>query len=147
MAGARTPYEDTSVPVVRSQERIRSCLREAGARGVQFDEDWTEGAPRLVVRFAWPHTGSDHVSIVRLEAEPLPPKSARVNEAQRERQAWRGLAWYLESNLKAATFGLIPFEAIFLAHFEGPNGKTIGDQIIPQVEQGRLALPSAGGSS
>jgi hypothetical protein len=142
MAASRTPYEDTSVPVVRSQERIRSVLRESGARGVQFEEEWTEGEARCVVRFAWPHAASDHVSVVRLEAKPLPPKSSRVNEAQRERQAWRGLAWYLESNLKAATFGLIPFEAIFLAHFEGPGGKTIGEAIIPQVEQGQLALPA-----
>lgn len=32
MASARTPYQDTSVPVERSKEQIRSALRSAAAR-------------------------------------------------------------------------------------------------------------------
>lgn len=31
MASARTPYQDTSVPVERSKEQIRSALRSAAA--------------------------------------------------------------------------------------------------------------------
>lgn len=142
---SRTPYEDTSVPAERSKTQIAKMLRSAGALGVQFDEEWENGGQSVVrVRFAWPgeHDGK---TIVRLEATTL-PASPRVSIEQRERQAWRGLAWYLESNLKAATFGLIPFEAIFLAHFEAPGGRTIGEHLIPQIEQGRLALPSGGGS-
>jgi len=112
----------------------------AGARGVQFDEEWGEQGSTCRVRFAWPHAGA-HVSIVRLQATTL-PANGRVGLEQRERQAWRGLAWYLDSNLKAATFGLIPFEAIFLAHFEVAGGATVGENLIPQLEQGRLALPA-----
>lgn len=140
MSRTRTPYEDTSVPKARSQQAIAKALREAGAQGVQFDEEWNEGASVCRVRFAWPTEGAGTVAVVRLEATTLPP-NGRISVEQRERQAWRGLAWYLTSNLKAATFGLIPFEAIFLAHFEGPGGKTIGDALIPQIAEGRLALP------
>ena len=142
MSRARTPYEDTSVSTSRSKEQIARALRSAGARGVQFDEEWNEQSSVCRVRFAWPHAGENgHVSVVRLEATTL-PADGRVSVEQRERQAWRGLAWYLESNLKAATFGLIPFEAIFLAHFEtGDQGRTIGQVLIPRLEQGQLALP------
>ena len=143
MSRTRTPYEDTSVPSVRSQQQIAKALRAAGARGVQFDEEWHEDASVVRVRFAWQH-GDGPVSVVRLEARTLPP-DGRVSIEQRERQAWRGLAWYLESNLKAATFGLIPFEAIFLAHFETPDGQTIGGHLIPQIAEGRLALPARSG--
>ena len=113
---------------------------------MQFDEEWEEGSSRCRVRFAWPHGEGENVSVVRLEATTLPP-DGRITIEQRERQAWRGLAWYLESNLKAATFGLIPFEAIFLAHFEVPGGNTIGDVLIPELEHGRLALPKPGDTS
>lgn len=139
MTRARTPYEDTSVPAERSKNQISKALRAAGARGVQFDEEWGESASVCRVRFAWEH-GGGATSVVRLEASTL-PANGRTTVEQRERQAWRGLAWYLESNLKAATFGLIPFEAIFLAHFELPDGRTLGDTLIPQIEEGRLALP------
>jgi hypothetical protein len=139
---ARTPYEDTSVSAERSKAQIAKALRAAGARGVQFDEEWQDEGSIVRVRFAWPH-GEDKntVTVVRLEATTL-PANRRVSIEQRERQAWRGLAWYLESNLKAATFGLIPFEAIFLAHFEAPGGRTIGEHLIPQITEGRLALPA-----
>ena len=73
---------------------------------------------------------------VRFAAQPLPPEEGArgggVSPDQRERQAWRGLAWYIESLTKAATFGLVPFEAVFLAYFEDPKtGQTIGEALIP----------------
>lgn len=128
------------MPAERSKEAIRRALRAAGARGVQFDEEWVEGeATTCRIRFAWPHENGERLSMVRLEARTL-PADGRVSLEQRERQAWRGLAWYLESNLKASTFGLVPFEAIFLAHFEAADGSTVGDVLIPRLEAGQLAL-------
>jgi hypothetical protein len=143
---ARTPYADTSVPVERSKSTIRDLLRNAGALGVQFEEEWGD-APLCRVRFAWP-TEAGRV-LVRLEVAPLPPGHERnvgkVDAAQRERQAWRGLAWYLEGNLKAAAFGLVRFEDIFLSFIESTDGRTIGEALIPQIVAGRLALPAADG--
>jgi hypothetical protein len=141
MTRTRTPYEDTSVPVARSQEAIRKALRAAGAVGVQFDEEWSTDDPTVCrVRFAW-ELESGQVTTVRLDARTL-PADRRISVEQRERQAWRGLAWYLESNLKAATFGLVSFEQIFLAHFEAMgDGTTVGEVLIPRLEAGTLALP------
>jgi hypothetical protein len=143
------PYQSTEVPVSRSQDQIRALLQTAGALGVQFDEEWGD-EPRCRVRFAWP-TDAGKV-VVRLEVTPLPPgvdpskraqkKRVHVDAAQRQRQAWRGLAWYLDSTLKAATFGLIRFEDVFLSFIEDGSGRTIGEVLIPQIESGRLALPS-----
>lgn len=142
------PYASTDVPVGRSQDQIRKLLQEAGALGVQFDEEWGE-APKCRVRFAWP---IDAVSVVvRLEVTPKPAgkdparRATRqrlyVDADQRQRQAWRGLAWYLEGTLKAAAFGLIRFEDVFLSFIEGPTGLTIGEVLVPQIQAGRLALP------
>lgn len=142
------PYSTTEVPVGRSQDQIRDLLRQAGALGVQFDEEWGP-EPRCRVRFVWPK--GDAKVTVRLEVTPLPPgddptrraqkRRVRVDEEQRQRQAWRGLAWYLEGTLKAATFGLIRFEDVFLSFIEDPaTGRTIGDVLVPRLTSGVLAL-------
>lgn len=85
--------------------------------------------------------------MIRLEVTPLPlegrSQAAREKSVQqRERQAWRGLAHYLEGTLKAATFGLVRFEDVFLSFMELPDQRRLGDVVIPQLEQGRLALPA-----
>jgi hypothetical protein len=146
MAATRTPFEDTSVSVERSKDQIRRFLRDAGALGVQFDEEWGD-QPICRVRFVWPLT-DDQKQTVRLEVSPLPAKerAPKISVEQRERQAWRGLAHYLEGTLKAATFGLIRFEDIFLSFMEvGPgDNRRIGDVVIPQIQHGQLALGRGG---
>jgi hypothetical protein len=151
----RTPYQDTAVSVERSKEAIRKALRSAGALGVQFDEEWGP-EPKCRVRFIWPIESLDpdpfegmptvQQQLVRLEVRPLEPERAargsgyRITTEQRERQAWRGLAHYLDATLKAAEFGLIRFEDIFLSFIETDHGQTIGEIIIPRLAQGPLAL-------
>ena len=145
---ARTPFEDTGVSVSRSQEQIRKLLRDAGAEGVQFSEEWGE-TPAYYVRFLWRLAAPDAdaqgvVQSVRLKVKALPEQHKGVwkTAEQRERQAWRGIAHYLEGTIKAATFGLIRFEDIFLSFMElEPQGRTLGETVIPQIQQGRLALP------
>ena len=59
------PYRDTSVSVERSKSEITAALRQGGARGVQFEEDWEDSY--ILVRFIW------HGMTVRFRAQPLPP--------------------------------------------------------------------------
>ncbi len=143
------PYRETNVSVERSKEQIRKVLRGAGARGMQMEEEWAiDGTvEKCLVRFVWP-TEKGAMVKVRFDATPLPAEPStrsgwKISPEQRERQAWRGLAWYIESLVKAATFGLVQFETIFLAYFEDDSGRTIGDVLVPRIEQGQLALPRA----
>lgn len=144
MADRRTPFEQTSVPIERSQGQIRTLLQKHGALGVQFEETWGE-EPTCTVRFVW-SLESGQRQTVRLEVTPL-PADRRTTRDQRHRQAWRGLAWYLDGTIKAASFGLIRFEDVFLSFMEVPGGehagRTLGDVVIPQIQAGRLALPRA----
>ena len=151
-AKPRTPFEDTSVSVSRSQEQIRKLLRDAGAEGVQFSEEWGE-EPAYYVRFLWRMSPPDAeaqavVQAVRLKVTQLADNHNGVwkSHEQRERQAWRGIAHYLEGTIKAATFGLIRFEDIFLSFMElEPQGQTLGERLIPQMQHGqRLALTPGG---
>jgi len=143
----RTPYQDTSVPVARSKDQISQALRAAGAKGVQYEEVW-EPETRLVVRFLWQM--GEQVVRVRLQARTLPPKKGvrgawRVSPEQRERQAWRALAWYLKTMLEAATFGLLRFEDVFLSFVEDGAGRTVGEHVIPMLEAGALQLTDGSG--
>ena len=145
MAASASPYEDTSVPVDRSQAAIRKRLATSGALGVAFEETWDE--PRaLYCRFIWPilTAGGDLTKVVvRIRVNPLEP-DRRHDQAQRDRQAWRGIAHYLDATLKAAEFGLVRFEDVFLAFVEGPGGETIGDVLVPQIRAGALLQLEAG---
>jgi len=139
----RTPYEDTSVTVSRSQDQIRQSLRKAGAEGVSFAEEWNP--PKAIVRFLWRPDEDGAQITVRLEVTPLPAQgrsaAARERHAeQRWRQAWRGIAWYLDATLKAAAFGLVRFEDIFLSFIELPDTRTLGEVVIPQIMAGQLAI-------
>jgi hypothetical protein len=149
---ARSPYQDTGVATERSKQQISDALRAAGASGVQYEEVW-KPEPQIIVRFLWAmgEAPESPVVRVRLMAKPLPPTKTRrvgstwqgqtVTAEQRERQAWRALAWYLKTMLEAATFGLLRFEDVFLSFVEDENGRTIGEVVIPQLEAGRLMLP------
>ncbi len=143
MSRTRTPFEDTSVPVANSQGQIRKLLQGNGALSVGFESSWGPDAPRCVVRFVWPLklTGRSTEQAVRLEVTPLPSDS-RHSEEQRERQAWRGLHWYLDGTIKAAAFGLIRFEDIFLSFMEiERNGSRLGDLVMGEIEKhGQLGL-------
>jgi len=105
---------------------------------VQFEESW-EGDGALTVRFVW------HGMTCRFRATPLPstkgPRGGwKVSPEQRERQAWRGMSWYITSMVKAATFGLFEFEDVFMSFFEGADGQTVGEHLKPQIQAGRLMI-------
>ena len=143
MTTPRTPYDDTGVAVSRSQSQIRDMLKKAGARGVQIEENW-EGETVAFVRFLWEIEGNVHR--IRLTVARLPEDmhDTLKTPEQRERQAWRGLFWYLKTTLEASTFGFVRFEDIFMSFFESADGRTIGEVVIPQLEAGLLLLPKGG---
>jgi hypothetical protein len=131
-----------------SRKYAERALRDAGAEGVQFSEEWSD-PPAFYVRFLWRMTPPDPdaqsvIQAVRLKVSPLGQSHEGVvkSQEQRERQAWRGIAHYLEGTIKAATFGLIRFEDIFLSFMETEHmGRTLGETILPLLERGQLALP------
>ena len=154
----KSPYEDTSVPVSRSQGAIEKLLSEAGALGVRFNQGRfqrfgvdPDALEPCVVEFIWPVTNGQQ--IVRIQVTPLEPtkpgwssrstKQWLVSPEQRERQAWRGLYWYLEGTIKAAQFGLIRFEDIFLSFIvagDAPDAPTVGELMVEHLQAGGRAI-------
>lgn len=98
----------------------------------------------------------------RLSIAPLDPESREFTHtkqgylrcdsdkerlvAQEERRRWRAMLLVLKGKLVAAADGVVTFEQEFLAYAIARDGKTIGEHVIPQLEQGsldmtQLALP------
>lgn len=80
-------------------------------------------------------------------------RSAAQQEAAYEqavRQRWRALALVIKAKLEAVEAGITTFEEEFLAHTVLPNGSTVGQWMLPQVDAAYKAqkmppmLPGAG---
>lgn len=143
MSSARTPYEDTSVSIGNSQQKIRELLRGFGARQISFAEELGDNGARATfgVRFLYLAESGSPI-FVRITFNPLPEEHEGKWKAadQRERQAWRGLVHYLEGTLKATEFGLMRFEELVLAWIETPDGRTVSEHLVPMLDEGRLAI-------
>lgn len=145
-------YSDTSVPVERSKEAIRRILINAGARGVQFSEDFEDHL--INVKFAkLVDTNLRTVSVSLKIPQPPQPKRYRRNSSKSDRDRWeqmeratyRALHWWLKSQFEAVEFGLLSFEDVFLAHFEWMmDGRrtTVGALVLPHLSNGSNFLPA-----
>lgn len=142
-------YQDTSVPVDKSQAAIRSMLRKYGADHFAFSEsaDLAEVAFRsgvLAVR-------------MRVPIRPMTAEAARAVARQRKRKqdtaesdrwesetrrVWRVLYWLLKSRMEAIDAGVETFEQAFLAHLLDPRSdrtvyETMADAgALKQLEAG-----------
>ena len=129
----------TEVPTERTRGEIEHTLRRYGAEGFAYAWEGDEA----MIRFRM------HGKYIRMMLS-LPDKSAFMftpakrlrNEAdivkaweQGCRQIWRALALVVKAKLEAVETGITTFESEFLAHIELPNKQTVGEWMLPQVEQ------------
>ncbi len=118
----------TKVPVAQSQNEIQQLVERYGAShfGVMSDPRCQMIAFRvsnLNVRFTIP------------KAEPAGDSEAAARAAEKElRRLWRALVLSIKAKLEMIESGLACFEEEFLAHVVTPTGRTIGEEIIPQIE-------------
>ena len=73
--------------------------------------------------------------------ELTPTRLKRTAQAQRRayeqgcRERWRSLALIVKAKLEAVTAGITTLETEFLAHIVLPDGSTVGQFMLPQVDQ------------
>ncbi len=144
-------YEETKVPVSRSQDGIRSLLRKHGARRFAFGEDFGEnGTPFAVVRFeheglavrlkvplklidedeAERRTQYNHKSVARTLAD---------QEERESRRIWRVIHHNLKARMESVEEGVETFVEAFMAHVVNrTTGMTIYEELAGTV---RVELP------
>ena len=62
-------------------------------------------------------------------------EAARSAHEQAERQAWRALLLIVRAKLEAVESGITTVEEEFLAHMVLPAGDTIGERVLPQMDE------------
>lgn len=132
----------TSVSVDRTRSEIEKNLHRFGAEG--FAYGWDAG--QELIGFVY------KAKNVRMSI-PMPARSKFRNDDQFEqerRRRWRSLGMVVKAKLVSVSDGIMTFEDEFLSYFVMPNGKTLGQALIPRLEaaatRGELPalLPEAG---
>lgn len=130
---------ETSVSPEKTQSEITSTLMKYKA--TDYMTGWAAGAAlvafRLKNRFI-------RITVRMPEKEEKRFKGARKPERaweQAVRQRWRALLLILKAKLEAVASGVATLEEEFMAYIVVPGGKTVGEEIIPQLDK----LPASGG--
>jgi len=127
----------TSVPVERSKTEIEKTLGKYGAS--QFAYAVRNGNAMIAfqmnekrVRFILPIPEQGD-SYRMISGEPKLMSEKQWEQACRER--WRSLCLVIKAKLEAVSSGITVFEEEFLAYIVTSGGKTIGERILPELEE------------
>lgn len=139
------PYaRTTEVPIPRTQSDIQQVITKYGADAYGLATDSKEGRASVTFRITERY--------VRIDL-PLPPiedyrvsdrGQVRTIESQRRewdqacRSRWRALLLVIRAKLEAIEIGISTIEREFLADVVLPNGATVGEWAVPQVQTAYL---------
>lgn len=146
--------QTTTVPVVKTRAEIEDTLGRYGADS--FAVGMEPGRAMLMFRIK----GSTGRNVAVRMILPLPeitekqfqrrpwrntsktctPEESRALWEQACRSRWRCLLLVVKAKLEAVACGISTIEREFLADIMTPNGLTVGEQVIGQIE----ALPAGG---
>lgn len=133
--------ENTSVPVEKSRAEIESMLNRYGATRFAYMADEARAiicfqVRDKMVKFMLPLPRRDDP---KFWTTPTRRNKRTADEAYREweqacRSRWRSLCLCIKAKLECVQSDITTFEAEFLAHFVMPDGRTLGEMAIPQLE-------------
>jgi hypothetical protein len=144
--------QDTTVPISRSRGEIDNLLRDWGATGVQWTDEWEAGV--VTLRFQWPHQDSVFRARIRIvlpgrddfHEEAIDKRTGILSEnkmekllAARGKREHRLLLIMLKSLLNAVDAGVVSDIDAFLPYLEGSDGRTVGEvaaENLPKLASG-----------
>ena len=131
--------QSTAVPIDRSKAEIERTLMRFGAS--HFLYGFGDNRAMLVFQFKGKRLRFNLQMPDRKDFSTSPTGRRRksttvIDKAweQAGRQAWRALALSIKAKLVAVTDGISIFEDEFLAWMVMPDGKTVSEHVLPQVE-------------
>lgn len=134
--------KNTEVSSSKSRNEIEKTIARYGAD--QFMYGWQEEMAMIgfrmkskMVRFLLKMPNRSDFELTETGRDRS--KSA-VDKAfeQSVRQRWRALALVVKAKLEAVESDITSFEKEFMAHIVLPNGKTVAEQFLPELENAYL---------
>ncbi len=135
---------NTEVSSDRSRAEIEKTLTRYGATGFMYG--WSEqsgvvafeaNGRRVKFELPLPDRNADEFTLTPTGRERSESQAEKEYE-QSVRQKWRALALVIKAKLEAVEAGITEFDEEFLAHIVLPNQQTVGQWMLPQVEQAYL---------
>lgn len=137
--------QDTAVPVARTRGEIDKLLREWGATGIQWTDDFHDD--RVTLRFAFNMDGLRYMARFSIGLQrtnevrrACTNRYGKVAEAKfekaleaRGKSEHRLLLLWLKAALNAVAAGIVPIQTLFLPFLEGKDGKTVGEFFTPNM--------------
>ena len=134
----------TEVPAERSKAAVEQLLISHGATA--YATGWDAGHDTIqfelfkrTIRFILPRVNPTDKRFTR-DARgqiPLGSKQRMLKIAQADRQRWRALYLVIRAKIEAVEAGIAVFEQEFLAYVVLPNGLTVGDSLVPLLQEGK----------
>jgi hypothetical protein len=113
----------TRVPVDRTRQEIEKLITRAGA--VEFGYAMRAGGAIITFRM--------HDRFVRFDMA-FPDRKGSIDKHEQEiRRRWRALLLVLKAKFEATATGITTFETEFLAHIVLPGGRTVAQDVVPQI--------------
>jgi hypothetical protein len=151
--------QDTSVSSDRSRAEIERTLSRYGAQQFMYGWDQDSALVGFVargrqVRFLLPLPDRNDREFTHTPTRGTRRSDSQIETAyeQAVRQRWRALALVIKAKLEAVEAEIVSFDEEFGMHFMLPNGKTVGEAILPQIDlaylhgSGMLELMPGGGA-
>lgn len=141
----------TKVSIEKSQIEIQNLFRKYGA--TRFAIDWRNNNIlfELQGRSVRIHVKNPNINDKEIQLTPsgIQRTSSNIQTAfeQAKRQMWRVMLLFLKSTLEAIDMGVIELDQAMFPYFLLPNGKTVAEQLLPQLSNNVsiLSLPQFNG--
>jgi tRNA-dihydrouridine synthase len=139
---------NTDVSTDRSRAEIERTLERYGADGFMYGRDGQHAVIMFrvhgrMIRFILDLPDKDDPAYQKKGINQYRSRQATPDEAYEQwdkacRQKWRALALVIKAKLEAVESEIVSFEEEFLAHTVLPDGQTVGQWMLPQVERAYL---------
>lgn len=132
--------ETTTVSSEKSRAEIERILSRYGASSFMYG--WIADSAQIAfdmngrrIRFILPLPNKADKDFTNTPTgKPRAAKAIEDAYEQAIRQRWRALSLVIKAKLEAVESGITEFDDEFLAHIQLPNGSTVGQFMLPQIE-------------
>lgn len=124
---------NTSVPIDRSQGEIKKTLTKYGATAFAF----AENIDKAMVQFEMSGKRIKFLLPLPVYMKAKDKKNYLLSQKQIDqniRSKWRALLLAIKAKLECVEAGITTLEQEFMAHILLPNGQTVGDAVLPEIE-------------
>lgn len=125
--------KNTSVSVDRSQAEIKKILTKYKATSFAFGES----SDKAMIQFDMTGKRVRFILPMPILGKQKDHRGWVMNQnavSQLERSRWRALVLIIKAKLESVEAGITTIEQEFMAHIVLPNGKTVGEIVLPEIE-------------